>query len=96
MKNNISESISTGAAIFITGMAINIYHDGVLIELRKSSSNKSSGKSEYKIPHGGLFELISGANYFGEIVEWWGLFVLTKGIPQVLTNCGIDKFKFGL
>lgn len=61
-------------------MVINIYYDGVLIALRKTSK----GKGGYKIPRGGLFELISGANYFGEIVEWWGLFVVTRGIPQVL------------
>lgn len=60
-------------------MAINIYYDGILIGLRK----KAKDKNKYKIPRGGLFELISGANYFGEIVEWWGLFIVTNGIPQV-------------
>lgn len=59
-------------------MAINIYHDGILFELRKWSK----GKNDYQIPRGGLFELISGANYFGEIVEWWGLFIVTAGWPQ--------------
>lgn len=63
-------------------MVINIYHDGILIRLRKDPKNEE-GKVGYKIPRGGLFELISGANYFGEIVEWWGLFVITNGIPQV-------------
>lgn len=65
-------------------MSINIYYDGVLIGLRKSRNNKSEGKSDYNIPRGGLFELISGANYLGEIVEWWGWFIVTKGYPQVL------------
>jgi len=72
-----------GMGIFMTGMAINIYYDGVLIGLRKSPCKKTEGKSEYKIPRGGLFELISGANYFGEIVEWWGMFVITNGLPQL-------------
>lgn len=72
----------TGTIIFLTGMAINVYHDGVLIRLRTDLENKE-GKGGYKIPRKGLFELISGANYFGEIVEWWGLFVVTNGIPQV-------------
>lgn len=80
-----------GAVIFIGGMATNIYHDGKLIELRKSSGNTTKGKSEYKIPRGGLFELISGANYFGEIVEWWGLFIVTKGAPQVIFFFSLRK-----
>lgn len=67
----------------MSGMAINIHSDGVLIGLRNQSGAKSKGKSEYKIPRGGLFEFISSANYFGEIVEWWGLFIVTNGMPQV-------------
>ncbi|KAJ6647384.1 3-oxo-5-alpha-steroid 4-dehydrogenase 2 [Pseudolycoriella hygida] len=76
-----SSSTIAGATIFLTGMAINIYHDGILINLRKDKKNE--GKSGYKIPRGGLYELISGANFFGEIVEWWGLYVITSGIPQL-------------
>ncbi len=64
-------------------MATNIQCDGILIGLRKNSAAKANEKIEYKIPRGGLFELVSGANYFGEIVEWWGLFVITNGMPQV-------------
>lgn len=76
--------IWTGALMFLGGMAINIHYDGILIGLRKTSGKKATEKSEYKIPRGGLFELISGANYFGEIVEWWGLFTITNGMPQVI------------
>lgn len=77
--------------MFVVGMAINIQSDGILVNLRKASATK--GKSEYKIPRGGLFEYISCANYFGEIVEWWGLYIVTCGLPQVLWSCGqqIDK-----
>ena len=33
--------------------------------------------SGYGIPRGGLFEYVSGANYFGEILEWTGWAVAT-------------------
>jgi len=44
-------------------------------ELRKKN------KKEYSIPRGGLFELISSPNYFGEIIEWTGWAVLTWSLP---------------
>ncbi|KAM9680262.1 3-oxo-5-alpha-steroid 4-dehydrogenase 1 [Dama dama] len=56
----------TGSALWLTGMLINIHSDHVLRNLRKP------GETGYKIPRGGLFEYISAANYFGEVVEWCG------------------------
>lgn len=55
-----------GFLIFSTGILINIHSDGILRNLRKP------GEQGHKIPYGGLFEKVSGANFFGEIVEWWG------------------------
>jgi hypothetical protein len=55
-----------GLALFVTGMAVNWHSDGVLIGLRRP------GETGYKIPRGGAFELVSGANFFGEILEWSG------------------------
>ena len=40
--------------------------DHVLINLRKP------GETGYKIPYGGAFRFVSGANFFGEILEWTG------------------------
>ena len=37
-----------------------------MINLRKP------GETAYKIPVGGLFDYVTGANFFGEIVEWTG------------------------
>ena len=67
--------------MFVFGIAINKYHDHLLTSLKKNSTG--SGKSSYSIPVGGLFEYVSCANYFGEVVEWFGVFMLTKGTPQV-------------
>ena len=55
-----------GLALFAVGMAINIHADLTLIRLRKP------GETGYKVPRGGAFELVSGANFFGECLEWTG------------------------
>ncbi|XP_046886074.1 3-oxo-5-alpha-steroid 4-dehydrogenase 2b [Hypomesus transpacificus] len=67
----------TGLMIFIIGMAINIHSDYILRNLRKS------GEVVYKIPKGGLFEYVSGANYFGEILEWFGYAMATWSFPTL-------------
>ncbi|RXN09112.1 3-oxo-5-alpha-steroid 4-dehydrogenase 2-like protein [Labeo rohita] len=73
--------------VFFTGMAINIHSDYILRNLRKP------GEVSYKIPRGGLFELVSGANFFGEIVEWCGYAVACWSFPAssfaLFTICSI-------
>lgn len=47
----------------------------------------------YSIPRGGMFEYVSGANFFGEIVEWFGWALAAKQLPAVafafFTACNI-------
>lgn len=66
-----------GAALFITGMYINQSYDTRLINLRKASD------TGYVIPKGGLFNLISCPNLFGEIIEWTGFAVLCWNLPAL-------------
>ncbi|XP_074532418.1 3-oxo-5-alpha-steroid 4-dehydrogenase 2b isoform X2 [Halichoeres trimaculatus] len=66
-----------GLLMFYAGMAINIYSDCILRNLR------DQGEVVYRIPKGGLFEYVSGANYFGEIVEWFGFAVVTWSLPAL-------------
>ncbi|XP_036605050.1 3-oxo-5-alpha-steroid 4-dehydrogenase 2 [Trichosurus vulpecula] len=66
---------TSGILLFFLGMAINIHSDYLLRQLRKP------GEISYKIPQGGLFTYISGANYFGEIVEWIGYAMATWSPP---------------
>lgn len=65
-----------GILIFFTGMAINVHSDSVLLHLRGKPIN--GRRQGYKIPRGGMFEYVSCANYFGEILEWSG-FALASG-----------------
>mmetsp|Transcript_1966 Transcript_1966/g.4249 ORF Transcript_1966/g.4249 Transcript_1966/m.4249 type:complete len:263 (+) Transcript_1966:19-807(+) len=67
-----------GSVVFWTGLFINFHSDGILRDLRKP------GEVGYKIPYGGMFTYISGANYFGEIIEWIGFAIASGGaIPAV-------------
>ena len=60
-----------GLSIFCIGLFINIKSDNILIELREKHG------SGYHIPEGFLFNIISSPNYFGEILEWLGWFIMT-------------------
>ncbi|CAG0920357.1 unnamed protein product [Notodromas monacha] len=95
-----SLSYLCGFVIFILGMAINLHSDHVLRSLRKNDS-----EGGYKIPYGGLFQFVSAANYFGEIVEWWGYALAMSGLPGcafaffttcMLTKRGLDHHQFYL
>lgn len=55
-----------GTVVFFIGYGINLWSDAKLRALRKP------GETGYQIPRGGLYELISCPNYFGELLEWLG------------------------
>ena len=57
-------------------MIINVTSDNKLISLRKE-------KMGYKIPNGKLFNLVSCPNYLGEIIEWFGFFILVPSIASL-------------
>jgi protein-S-isoprenylcysteine O-methyltransferase Ste14 len=67
-----SPAFIIGLILFVTGYRINRWADRVLADLRKP------GETGYKIPRGGLYELISCPNYFGELLEWTG-FAIAAG-----------------
>ncbi|MBN3272911.1 S5A2 dehydrogenase, partial [Polyodon spathula] len=76
-----------GGIMFLLGMAINIHSDHILRNLRKP------GEITYKIPRGGMFEYVSGANFLGEIIEWFGYALATWSLPTLsfafFTLCSI-------
>ena len=70
-----------GSVIFGVGWLTNFYHDSILINLRKQTSKNDDDKTGYKIPTGGLFEYVSGANFLGEIIEWTGFAIACWNLP---------------
>lgn len=60
-----------GTIIFFFGMGVNIQSDNIIRNLRKP------GDSNHYLPSKGLFKYVTGAHYFGEIVEWIGFAILT-------------------
>jgi len=67
-----------GVIVFFGGMAINIQSDKIIQDLRKP------GDSKHHLPTKGLFRYVTGAHYFGEVIEWIGFAILTWSVPGVL------------
>jgi 3-oxo-5-alpha-steroid 4-dehydrogenase 1 len=72
-----SPTFIAGASLWVYGFYSNLEADGILRNLRKP------GDKSYYIPRGGLFEYVSGANFFCEILEWTG-FALAAGTPVAM------------
>ncbi|OMO97433.1 hypothetical protein COLO4_14613 [Corchorus olitorius] len=73
-----------GLMIFGLGMWVNVWADKVLVGLKKQSNGG------YVVPKGGLFDLVSCPNYFGEILEWLGWAVMNwswVGLGFFLFTC---------
>jgi len=87
---------SVGIFLFIYGMYINIQSDSILRSLKSKNTTKKSEKKKnddgetssenkgYVIPRGGMFEYVSCANYYGEIVEWLGFTILTWSFASLV------------
>ena len=63
-----------GTIIFFGGMALNIQSDKIIQDLRKP------GDTKHYLPAKGLFKYVTGAHYFGEVIEWIGFAILTWSI----------------
>lgn len=78
-----------GLLLFVIGFIINRWADWMLRSLRKTRGNfvDSSGCVGYYIPYGGLFELVSCPNYFGELVQWIGWTLATWSLAGFVWTC---------
>ncbi|KAI8903226.1 3-oxo-5-alpha-steroid 4-dehydrogenase family protein [Gorgonomyces haynaldii] len=77
-----------GCILFVIGFLVNLQSDNHLFELRR---NRKS--NEYFVPTKGLFQYVSCAHYFGEIIEWLGWAILTNSLPGFsfwfFTSCNL-------
>ncbi|KAL5973547.1 hypothetical protein ACLOJK_030198 [Asimina triloba] len=73
-----------GSAVFLGGFVLNVRSDLALVRLKREA------KGGYRVPRGGLFELVSCPNYLGEALEWLGWAVITwswAGLAFFLYTC---------
>ena len=59
-----------GLAVFFLGMYTHMKADHTIRHLRKP------GDTNHYLPKGGMFDYVTSANYFGELLEWTGFAIL--------------------
>ncbi len=60
-----------GLLLFGIGMYINLRSDAIIRSLR------APGDTRHYLPHGGMYDYVTSANYLGEILQWGGFALLT-------------------
>ena len=68
--------------LWAVGLSGNVLHDEILLDLRRKSKGKKSGKGEhYAIPYGFLYSFVSYPNYLCEWIEWIGFAIASAPFP---------------
>nr|XP_043631129.1 steroid 5-alpha-reductase DET2-like isoform X2 [Erigeron canadensis] len=73
---------NVGTVLFFVGIMGNSYHHLILSNLRKE------GDKEYKIPRGGLFDLVICPHYLFEIVEFMGVSCISQATFSISFTLG--------
>jgi len=73
-----SPAFIAGVLVFFAGMYINRSSDEIIRNLRQP------GDTRHYLPKGGMYNYVTSANYFGEIVEWLGWSILTWSIAGLV------------
>ncbi|MBA0749861.1 hypothetical protein Gogos_003739 [Gossypium gossypioides] len=71
-----------GIVLFLIGISGNFYHHYLLSKLR------TKGDKEYKIPKGGLFELVICPHYLFEILEFLGISLISQTLYSFSVTLG--------
>lgn len=89
--------LAPGLALFAVGQVINFYHHYLLASLRTQNQKKntSNGKKEYIEPHGGLFSSTCCPHFFGELIAWIGISLLSQHANCWLVTGGMTSYLLG-
>ncbi|KAF5377867.1 hypothetical protein D9615_006744 [Tricholomella constricta] len=80
-----------GIGLWTLGFAGNIWHDEILLNLRRKARTKGKDKASsasgehYAIPHGWLYTYVSYPNYLCEWLEWLGFALAAAPLPALLS-----------
>ncbi|KAL1828093.1 hypothetical protein ACET3Z_006505 [Daucus carota] len=78
-----------GITIFLVGIVGNFYHHYLLSKLRKE------GDKEYKIPQGGLFDLVICPHYLFEILGFIGISCMSQTVYALSFTAGTIGYLTG-
>ncbi|XP_058216029.1 steroid 5-alpha-reductase DET2-like [Rhododendron vialii] len=78
-----------GVVIFLVGISGNFYHHYLLSKLREK------GDRGYKLPKGGLFNLVLCPHYLFEILAFWGIFFVSQTALSLSCALGVALYLAG-
>ncbi|KAI4351245.1 hypothetical protein L6164_005621 [Bauhinia variegata] len=78
-----------GMALFLVGISGNFYHHYLLSKLR------AKDEKEYKIPKGGLFDLVICPHYLFEIIESIGVSFISQTLPAFIFSISSGSYLMG-
>ncbi len=67
-----------GVIVWLTGFVFEVVGDAQLARFRRNPSNKG------KLIQTGLWKYTRHPNYFGEVTQWWGIWIFTFAIGKAL------------
>ncbi|RCV09557.1 hypothetical protein SETIT_2G039300v2 [Setaria italica] len=83
-----------GVAVFAVGLAGNFYHHYLLSRLRADGGG-GGGDKGYKIPRGGLFELVTCPHYLFEILGFFGFAMIAQTVYALAVATGTAAYLAG-
>jgi hypothetical protein len=91
--------LGAALALFCIGQAGNLWHHWLLADMRKPERKLEASAdgtvSQYTIPSGGLFDLVTMPHYLFEIIAWFGIALAAQQLNAVLVACGMTSYLSG-